>query len=313
MKKKNVSRRVAVMAAILLIDCIIPGTCARAGDANANGTNAGNANAVTESTVPQMTYEEFPRIDGSLACVPMIEALAQKVTGCTEEEAERTLDDFTNTNPCYLELAEGNRDILLVYEAADETKEKLEAYDPLDIRELGRDALVFLVNEDNPVQSLTVQQIYDIYTGKITNWSEVGGDDVEIKAFLRPETSGSQTLMRKLILGDAKLIEGQFEEIPTMEGIINRLKDFENDSSALGFSVYFYASTMHQVPGVRLLNVEDIEPSNETISKGDYPLVNPFFVVTNAQSSGNALDIRDWLLTDDGQDFVEECGYVKAH
>ncbi len=296
MKKKSVLLCAVSMAAALLTGSVFTGVPAETGD-----------------SVPHMSYSEFPRIDGSLACVPMIEALAQKATGCTEEEAEQTLADFTNTNPCYLELAKGNRDILLVYEAADETKEQLQQYDPLDIRELGKDALVFLVNEDNPVESLTVQQIYDIYTGKITNWSEVGGNDAEIKAFLRPETSGSQTLIRKLILGDAELIEGQFEEIPTMEGIINRLKDYENESNALGFSVYYYASSMHQVPGVRLIRVEGVEPSNETIQNGEYPLVNPFFVVTNEQSSPNALALRDWLLTDDGQSFVEECGYVKAH
>ena len=265
-----------------------------------------------EEPVPQMSYEEFPRIDGSLACVPMIEALAVKATGCTPEDAELLLEDFTNTNPCYLELAQGNRDILLVYEAAEETKEKLAEFDPLDIRELGKDALVFLVNEDNPVESLTVQQIYDIYTGKITNWKDVGGRDVEIKAFLRPETSGSQTLMRKLILGDASLVEGQWEEIPTMEGIINQLKEYENDSNALGYSVYYYASSMHQVPGVRLIRVEGVEPSNETIRSGEYSLVNPFFVVTNDQSSDKALALRDWLLTETGQAFVEECGYVRA-
>ncbi len=300
MKKRLALKGAACITAALLAGCVSMGAMAE-------------ETADMWDSIPHMRYEEFPRIDGSLACVPMIEALAQKSTGCTEEEAERTLDDFTNTNPCYLELAQGNRDILLVYEAADETKEQLEEYDPLDIRELGKDALVFLVNEDNPVESLTIQQIYDIYTGKITNWSEVGGDDVEIEAFLRPETSGSQTLMRKLILGDAELIEGQLEEIPTMEGIINRLKDFENDSNALGFSVYYYASSMHQVPGVRLINVEGVEPSNETISSGEYSLVNPFFVVTNEQSSENALALRDWLLTDDGQDFVEECGYVRVH
>ena len=268
--------------------------------------------AENETEIPRMTYEEFPRIDGSLACVPMIEELAMRVTGCTEEEAEAVLDDFTNTNPCYLELARGNRDILLVYEAADETKEELKNYDPLDLQELGKDALVFLVNENNPVESLTVDQIYDIYTGKITNWSEVGGNDVPIKAFLRPETSGSQTLMRKLILGDAELVEGQLEEIPTMEGIINELKEYENDSNALGYSVYYYASSMHQVPGVRLIRVEGVEPSNDTIASGEYGLTNPFFVVTNEQSSQNALAIRDWLLTDEGQNFVEECGYVRA-
>ncbi|MBQ9063849.1 MAG: substrate-binding domain-containing protein [Blautia sp.] len=262
--------------------------------------------------IPQMSYEEFPRIDGSLACVPMIETLAKMVTGCTDIQAEAVLEDFTNTNPCYLQLAEGNRDILLVYEAAEETKEQLKKYDPLDIRELGKDALVFLVNENNPVQSLTIDQVYDIYTGKITNWSEVGGNDAEIKAFLRPETSGSQTLMRKLILGDAELVEGQIDVIPSMEGMIDELKEYENDSNALGYSVYYYASSMHNIPGVRLISVEGISPSNETISSGEYPLVNPFFVVTNEQSSEKALEIRDWLLTDEGQGFVEECGYVRA-
>lgn len=302
MKKRRIRTGLeTILAAAVLAGCICGGVNAQEEQTQEKQT-----------TVPQMAYEEFPRIDGSLACVPMIEALAMKATGCSEAEAETLLDDFTNTNPCYLELAGGNRDILLVYEAADETKEKLQEYDPLDIRELGKDALVFLVNEENPVESLTVDQIYDIYTGKITNWKEVGGDDVEIKAFLRPETSGSQTLMRKLILGDAELIEGQWEEIPTMEGIINRLKDFENDSNALGFSVYYYASSMHQVPGVRLIQVEGAEPSNETIRSGEYSLVNPFFVVTNDQSSDNALALRDWLLTEDGQDFVEECGYVRA-
>jgi len=58
--------------------------------------------------------------------------------------------------------------------------------------------------------------------------------------------------------------------------------------------------------------VEGAAPSNETIRSGEYSLVNPFFVVTNDQSSDNALALRDWLLTEDGQDFVEECGYVRA-
>ena len=271
------------------------------------------SHAAEETGIPRMAYEDFPRIDGSLACVPMIEELAKRATGCTQAEAESTLDDFLNTNPSYLALARGERDLLLVYEAAEETRKQLEEYEPLDLREVGRDALVFLVNEENPVQNLTIDQIYDIYTGKITNWSELGGNDVEIEAFVRPETSGSQTLMRKLILGDVELVEGQLERVPTMEGIIDRLKDFENDSNALGYSVYFYASAMHTVPGVRLISVENVEPSNETIASGEYPLVNPFFVVTNEQSSDNAKVLRDWLLTENGQDFVEECGYVRAH
>ena len=260
--------------------------------------------------VPQMEYSEFPRIDGSLACVPLIEALAMKCTGCSEEEAEETLADFVNTNPSYLELAKGNRDIILAYEPAESTKEQLKELPELTMESVGRDALVFIVNKDNPVESLTKDQLKDIYTGKIKNWREVGGADEEIKVFSRPETSGSQTMMRALLLGDADMAEAVTEEVPSMEGIIRALKDYDNSASAIGYSVYYYASMMFSQPDLKFLAVEGIEPSNETIGSDTYPLVNDFYCVTNEQSSENARRIASWLQTAEGQEFVEECGYV---
>lgn len=259
---------------------------------------------------PQMEYSEFPRIDGSLACVPLIEALAVKCTGCSEEEAEETLADFVNTNPSYIELAKGNRDIILAYEPADLTKEQLKEYPELTMESVGRDALVFIVNKDNPVESLTTEQLKGIYTGTITNWSEVGGADEEIKVFSRPETSGSQTMMRALLLGDAEMADAVTEEVPSMEGIISALKDYDNSANAIGYSVYYYASMMFSQPDLKFLAVEGTEPSNETIGADVYPLVNDFYCVTNEQSCENARRIAGWLQTDAGQEFVEECGYV---
>lgn len=260
---------------------------------------------------PQMSYEEYPRIDGSLACVPLCEALAVEMTGCTSAQAEETMADFTNTNPCYLQLAEGNTDILLAYEPAESTKEELKNYDPLDMQPVGKDALVFLVNEDNPVESLSQQQAYDIYTGKITNWSEVGGEDIEIKAFQRPETSGSQTMMRKLLIGDADMAEAEKEMIAVgMDDIIEALERYDNSANALGYSVYYYASEMFRQPGLKFLQVDGVEPSCETIKSGEYPLINEFYCVTNEQSSDRAKEIKEWLLTEEGQEFVEGCGYV---
>ncbi|MCI7814341.1 MAG: substrate-binding domain-containing protein [Lachnospiraceae bacterium] len=260
---------------------------------------------------PKMTLEEYPRIDGSLACVPLCEALAVEMTGCSKAEAEETMAAFTNTNPCYLELAEGRKDILLAYEPAQSTKEELKNYDPLDMEPVGKDALVFLVNEDNPVESLTKEQVYDIYTGKITNWSEVGGEDIEIKAFQRPETSGSQTMMRKLLIGDAAMAEAPKEMIASgMDDIIEALTQYDNSANALGYSVYYYASSMFQQPGLKFLQVDGVEPSSETIQSGEYPLINEFYCVTNEQSSERAKEIKAWLLTEEGQEFVKECGYV---
>lgn len=264
-----------------------------------------------EFAQPSMSFEEYPRIDGSLACVPLCEALAVRVTGCTAEQAEETMADFTNTNPCYIELAEGRRDILLAYEPAESTKKALEAYDPLVMEPIGKDALVFLVNENNPVESLTREQAYDIYTGKITNWSEVGGTDSEIRAFQRPETSGSQTMMRKLLIGDAPMAEADTEMIAVgMDDIIEVLTEYDNSADALGYSVYYYASEMFRQPGLKFVAVDGVFPSNETISSGEYPLVNEFYCVTNAQSSERAKELQIWLTQRGGQSFVEECGYV---
>ncbi|MDO5424210.1 MAG: substrate-binding domain-containing protein [Eubacteriales bacterium] len=298
----------AVLAAVLVIPMI--GGMGR--PAWAQETEA--AGAETEAVpMPEMSYEEYPRIDGSLACVPLCEALAVRLTGCTDAQAEETMADFTNTNPSYLQLAEGKTDILLVYEAAQSTKEALEEYEPLDMEPVGKDALVFLVNEDNPVESLTKEQLFDIYTGKITNWKEVGGEDAQILAFQRPETSGSQTMMRSLLIGDARMAEAKTELIASgMDDIIEALTEYDNSANALGYSVYYYASEMFRQPGLKFLRVENVEPSNETIREGEYPLVNAFYCVTNEQSSERAKEIQAWLLSEEGQAFVEECGYVAA-
>ena len=259
---------------------------------------------------PQMSYDEFPRIDGSLACVPLIEALAMECTGCTELMAEDLLSDFANTNDSYVKLADGRCDILLAYEPADSTVEELKEYPALDMESIGSDALVFITNRSNPVESLSISQLTDIFTGKLVNWKEAGGEDIEIKVFSRPERSGSHTLLKKLLLQGQTLTEGVFEEVPSMEGIISMLKEYDNSANAIGYSVFYYASMMFAQPDLKFLGVDGVMPSNESIRSGEYPLVNDFYVVTGSSPSDHVKEIRSWLLSDEGQRFVEECGYV---
>ncbi len=270
----------------------------------------GGAVYAEEVRLPKMAYEDFPKMDGSLACVPLMEALGQKVTDCSDGEAESLLDDFSNTNPCYIALAKGERDFCIAYEPAEETVEELKEYDSLTMEPVGKDALVFIVNDENPVDTLTKTQIHDIFTGKITNWKEVGGEDAEIQVFTRPEKSGSQTLMRKLLIGEEEMAASKVKEVPTMEGMITEFLDYDNSASAIGYSVYYYASEMMGVPGMKFLSVEEYEPSKDTIAEGSYPLVNDFYFVTGSHSSDLAKEIGKWLLSTEGQDFVEECGYV---
>ncbi|MCL2696102.1 MAG: substrate-binding domain-containing protein, partial [Clostridiales bacterium] len=147
---------------------------------------------------PEIHLYSFPAIDGSTATIPLTLALMQASLGCSLEEAEARLD-FSTTDYSYYALAEGDADLLLVYEASGTVKKELDLKNNADLFPIGKDALVFIVNADNPVDSLTTKQIQDIYSGKIKNWKQVGGEDKPIVAFQRPELSGSQTMLQKLV------------------------------------------------------------------------------------------------------------------
>ena len=305
--KKTILKRKCLSGVLcgLLILCLPLITSAEetSGSVVVSGKDASTA-------LPEIPYKDYPHFDGSLACVPLIEKLAVKITGCTEEQAEGILYDFSNTNPCYEHLAAGERDIILAYEPSGETVADIPGFDDLQIKPIGKDALVFIVNRDNPVESLTAAQLYDIYTGKVTNWKELGGADMPIAVFRRPERSGSQTMMRKLLMGDADMTAGESEEVEGMEGIISRLKSYDNSANAIGYSVYYYASRMFEQPGLKFLKVDGVEPSDMTIGDGSYPFVNEFYCAVGKNPPKGAADIMEWLCSSEGQGFIKECGYV---
>ena len=313
------SRKRVCMAGLLAVICSMaltggPVFGEAAGSEMSAETVSSEASSGDEAAaMPQMTLEEFPVMDGSLANVPMMEELLMRFTGCSELQAEDRVEEyFSNTNPCYLNLAAGERDICIAYEPAQDTVEELEKYEPLDMTPIGKDALVFIVNEDNPVDELTLEQLTDIYTGKIRNWKEVGGEDIPIEAFIRPETSGSQTLLRKLVVGDADMTDGTYYYMKQgMEGMVEAIKeDYDNSKMAIGYSVYYYVDAMMGTGGLKFLKVDGVEPTNEAIASGEYPLVNDFYAVIRKDSPQSAVEVRDWLLSAEGQAFVQECGYV---
>lgn len=263
--------------------------------------------------IPYMTREEFPSIDGSTANIPLGEELYCFLTGASKEEAKLNLK-FNKTPDSYRKLMNKEADILLVYEPSQIILQELQdANAELLFKPLGRDALVFLANESNPVNSLTRQQIIDIYTGITTKWSEVGGNNTEILPFQRPEDSGSQTLMEKLAVSADKIMKGPTVIKPTFMGdLIDELAAYNNDSNALGYSVYFYAKNMYSKPGLKFLAIDGVMPTNESIQKEEYPYVNNFYVVIRKEEAeqSKARLIYDWLTTMTGQELVVRAGYV---
>lgn len=261
--------------------------------------------------LPKLSLEEYPRVDGSTANIPLIDGLIRLVTGCTEQEAEER-STVSGTDNAYAALAENKADMLLVYGPSDATIEELSLETTMDMYPIGFDALVFIVNEDNPIESLTAEQIQDIYSGKITNWKEVGGLDSPIMAFQRPYLSGSQTMMLNLCMKDVEPMEPKEETIAdSMSDIVTAVEAYNNSANAIGYSVYYYAKNMYARPGIKFIGVNGVEPSNESINSREYPFISEFFGVIGKKSANQqAQALLDWLRTEEGQLFIQNCGYV---
>ena len=158
-----------------------------------------------------------------------------------------------------------------------------------------------------------LQQLKDIYAGTITNWKDVGGKDQEIIAFQRRADSGSQTLFQKLLIQGGPLMEAPTELAPTAMGeLVDSIAEYNNSANAIGFSVYYYIDQMYSKPGLRLLAVDGVTPSNETIADQSYPLCNEFYAAILQDSAADSPERRiyEWLSTDAGRSCIEHSGYV---
>ena len=270
---------------------------------------------------PILRVDEFPITDGSTACIPLIAQIMADTTGLDLETARSAVTTNTTAQAWRNLGLYGNNygdsvKLIIAYEAPESVKEELKADgDPLEQKAIGRDALVFIVNEDNPVQSLTLQQLKDIYAGTITNWKDVGGKDQEIIAFQRRADSGSQTLFQKLLIQSGPLMEAPTELAPTAMGeLVDSLAAYNNSANAIGFSVYYYIDQMYSQPGLRLLSVDGVMPSNDTLADGSYPLCNDFYAVIRPDAAADSPErqLYDWLDTEAGQACIKKAGYVPA-
>jgi len=258
-----------------------------------------------------MTVETYPRVDGSTATLPLSEAVFMAATGESAEVAASEVVHTKTTNS-YNRLYSGEVDLLIVYEPAEVIVERMKT-EPLCIKPIGLDALVFLANTANPLQSLTMEQLVDIYSGKITNWADVGGLDRELLAFQRPVNSGSQTLMQKLVMKDVPMVDGDnVFRYSTMSDILEGMLSYNNEDNTLGYSVFYYANNMYFEKDLKLMGVDGVLPSTRTIYDGSYKLTNAFYAVvrTDEPADSNAKKIFDWLTGEAGQQLVLDLGYV---
>ncbi len=226
------------------------------------------------------------------------------------------------THEAYLALINGDADIILVARAPsrdelDAARSKNVAFDVLPI---ALDAFVFIVNSQNTVDNLSLEQLRQIYSGKITNWKQVGGKDQEIHPYQREENSGSQELMSTLVMTGTPIISATEMIAYTMAGPFNAIgappydewPEGTGDVSGIGYSVYYYAKYMTTNDDVEFIGVNGIEPTSRAIRDHSYPLTTEVYAVVRKGLSpeDTAMQLRDWLLSADGQNTIELSGYV---
>ncbi len=255
--------------------------------------------------------EPLPKMDGATALYPLYAAIAQAVYPISHYDPYSSAVMVNQTHEAYTNLINGKVDMIFAAGPSDQQVARAEAKGmELKLTPIGKEAFVFFVNSKNEINSLTLQQIKEIYAGKITNWSEVGGKNDSIRAFQRPQDSGSQTALQRL-MGDMPIMEAPSEDVATgMGGIINEVSQYKNYKNAIGYTFRYYSNEMVRNKEIKLLAINGVEPTKETIRTNTYPITSDFYIVTNREPEGNVRALIDWVLSDEGQSLVEKAGYV---
>ena len=259
--------------------------------------------------------DNLPVLDGAAALVPVYASIIHNVypQGCVTYEGGKFSDDnyygenfaadsamqYKNTVRGYQAIVDGTTDILFC--AAPSAEQKQYAEDKgveLVYVPIGLEAFVFFVNENNPVDDLTVEQIRKIYACEYTNWSSVGGANRVINPITRLKGSGSQTMF-EAFMGDCE---------------IGKKSPLAITGASIGFSFRYYMDGIVENDSVKMLSLNGVYPSAVNIRNRSYPVVAQFYAIYRADNENeNIKTLIDWILSDEGQTLIEDCGYVRIN
>jgi phosphate transport system substrate-binding protein len=178
---------------------------------------------------------------------------------------------------------------------------------------IARDAIAVIVNPENPVSELTLQQISDIYSGKITNWTQVGGEDRPIVKLSRETNSGThvyflETVLRMGNKEDKTLFSMDTLLLPSSEGIVSEVRDNPN---AIGYDGLGYVpDDLKMIAIAKESGGAYVLPAIETVNDKSYAIARDLYMYTNGEPTGLIKEYLDWILSDEAQEIVAELGFV---
>lgn len=266
------------------------------------------------SDEPIFMLENYPKVDASLAIHPLVDSIASDFLGIDESELDFEYTK-TRTSEVYRNLIDGKVDVIFAAEISKEDAEYAKQKGvELEIIPATSSAFVFIVNTENPVNDLTFEEIQKIYTGEITNWSEVGGEDAPIIAYQRPTGSGSQTAMLSLVMKDKTIMTPPTSQVEgEMGSLINAIAEYDNSKDAIGYSYFYYVNTMYKKDTIKMVAVDGVNPTIDTIKNGEYPIYTNGFIVTRKNKDANTAKWVEAVLSERGSKIIEDAGYVPVN
>ena len=278
--------------------------------------------------------ENYPRVDGSTSTEPLSYIIAAKLLGLEYEWIVNTVrfknyfelpTSFRNkfqlsqTHGAIINLIDNQTDIILVARkmSADEKQYADDAGVSLIETPIALDALDFILNYQNTVNSLTVEQIQNIYLGNITNWSEVGGANEKIIPFIRNANSGSQEMMNEIVMNNVGMPDWtvSYADELTLWSMYIVYSELMANPYGICFTPHYYKEYMVSdvdLNNIKTLAVNGIIPNKNSIKNNTYPFVANVYVSIRSDLNQNSMAYKlyEWLQTKSGKDAINKSGYV---
>lgn len=237
------------------------------------------------------TESTFPDVAGSAAYTPLMEAVTAIMLGTTRENAAGYLS-LGATDAAWDALGSDEAGVVVAPEGSSMPS-------GIDTAPISRDALVFFVGADSPVSDLSSDELRSIFTGREDSWQSYGGDG-SIQILTRPEGSGSIAALERLIGCDSELVTG--ESLPL------------TGSDVIGFGLWSECELSGLADGYKLLSVDGVDPSADSIRSGEYALSLDVLAGVNSGAAEDSAERTLWLWLQGsvGQAFISSQGYLEA-
>lgn len=186
-------------------------------------------------------------------------------------------------------------------------REKLkQRYNTLGVEiKVAKDGLSVYLNDANPVTELTLDQLKNIYTGKLTNWKDVGGKDSKIIVYGRENSSGTYVYFKDNVLGGADYT-ANMQSLPGTAAVVNAIS---KDKNAIGYGGAAYATGVKDVKVKKDANSLGYLPTADNVKSGAYPISRYLYIYTKSKPTGEIKNYIDWILSPEGQEIVSKVGY----